>query len=47
MTKIMKKSDPLCKDLVEPSEVDSEDKYFNKIKGFENKRSIKKGKTGA
>ena len=26
----------------EPSEVDSEDKYFDKIKGFKNKRSIKR-----
>ena len=27
----------------EPSEVDSENKYFDKIEGFENKKSIKKG----
>ena len=30
----------------EPSEVDSKDKYFDKIKGFKNKRSIKGVKQG-
>ena len=33
---------PPMKRPSEPSEVDS-DKYFDKIKGFKNKRSIKKG----
>ena len=34
---------PPLKGTSEPSEVDSGDKYFDKIKGFKNKRSIKRG----
>ena len=34
---------PPVKGPSEPSEVDSEDKYFDKIKDFKNKRSIKRG----
>ena len=34
---------PPLKEPSEPSEDDSRDKYFDKIKGFKNKRSIKGG----
>ena len=34
---------PPVKGPSKPSEVDSENKYFDKIEGFENKKSIKRG----
>ena len=37
---------PPVKEPSEPSEADSEDKYFDKIKGFRNKISMKGAKQG-
>ena len=42
MAKIMKKNDHLCRNLVNHPKLIL-NKYFDKIKGFKNKRSIKRG----